>query len=100
MPQVKPKIERAVLVYQAGIANVFAVDSFNKEDHGRNAQRLLQHAFSPCEWYARGLAAAGAKVATMYCNKAGDIARQPWTTSQEDAPFTESQRPVWNEVQP
>jgi hypothetical protein len=100
MPQVKPKIERAVLVYQAGIANVFAVDSFNKEDHGRNARRLIQHAFVVCEGVAQGLALAGVKVATMYCNRAGDIAHQPWTTTKEDAPFTESQCPVWNEVTP
>lgn len=97
------KGDRAVLVYQAGIANVFKVDSFNMADtEGR--QRLLQHAFSACEWYARGLAAAGVKVGSASCNMAGDIIGQPWRAMLDDKtidpegntpPFSESMSPVW-----
>jgi hypothetical protein len=88
------KITRAMLVYQAGIANVFAVDSFNIADYGRNARRLLQHAFSPCEHFARGLAAAGVVVRTAACNQAGDIVNALWSLDLEAQPFSDNFNPV------
>jgi len=92
------KVRRAVLVYQAGIANVFAVTSFNLANYGRDAHRLLQSDFRTCEAYARGLAAAGIRVGTAVCNMAGDITQQPWSEAIEDAPFSERFRPVWHKV--
>ena len=89
------KIERAVLVYQAGIANVFSVESFNMADYGRDAHRLLQSDFRTCESFARGLAAAGVLVASAHCNMAGDIIHQPWSEDLDAAPFSESQHPVF-----
>lgn len=81
---------RAVLVYQAGIANVFKVTSFNLADYGRDAERLMQGDFSSCENYARGLRAAGVNVKVAHCNMAGDIACQRWSENLEDAPFREA----------
>jgi hypothetical protein len=92
------KIERAALVYQGGIANVFAVEAFNIADYGRDARRLLQADFRTCESFARGLAVAGVKVATACCNKAGDIVSMPWSENLEDAPFSENFSPVFSEV--
>jgi hypothetical protein len=85
---------RAVLVYQAGIANVFEVDSFNMADYGRDAKRLLQSDFRTCEAFARGMAAAGALVTSAACNMAGDVACQRWTDDLEAAPFSDQFRPV------
>ena len=89
------RVRKAVLVYQGGIANVFAVESFNMADFGRDARRLLQADFRSCEWFARGLAAAGAKIASAHCNMAGDITHQPWSDDLDSAPFREEQRPVF-----
>lgn len=89
------KVEKAVLVYQAGIANVFAVDCFNLCDFGREARRLLQDDFRACENFARGLAAAGCLVATLHCNQAGDIASAKWSDALDDAPFHDKFRPVF-----
>ena len=89
---------RAVLVYQGGIANVFAVTSFNMNDFGRDARRLIQSDFKTCESFARGMAAAGCKVASAHCNMAGDIAGQPWSTLLDAAPFSDQFRPVWEGV--
>lgn len=92
--EIKEGARRAVLVYQAGIANVFEVDCFNMADYGRNARRLLQHAFSPCEFFARGLGAAGWVVRSATCNQAGDIVSAPWSDDLEQAPFSDSFAPV------
>lgn len=92
------RIERAVLVYQAGIANVFAVDSFNLTDYGRNARRLLQYDFRTCENFARGLVAAGTVLCSLHCNMAGDIVAQTWSDDLAEAPFFESMRPVYSET--
>ncbi len=88
------KQKRIFLVYQARIANVFEVDCHNLSSFGRNAKRLLQHAFTTCEWYARGLAQAGAIVRTVGCNKAGDIINQHWTEDLESLPFSDKFHPV------
>ena len=85
---------RIVLVYQAGIANVFEVDSLNMSDYGRNAKRLMQADFRSCENFALGMKAAGCVVATAGCNMAGDIARQKWTTDLESLPFSDKFSPV------
>ena len=91
----QPKVRKAVLVYQAGLANVFAVDCFNMVEYGRNARRLMQHAFSPCENFARGLAAAGVLVATAHCNQAGDITNARWSEDLDSAPFSRHFQPVF-----
>lgn len=81
------RARKAVLVYQAGIANVFAVDCFNLHPLGRQGYRLLQGCFRDCVYFARGLDAAGVKVKTVHCNMAGDIAEQIWSENVEQAPF-------------
>lgn len=85
---------KAVLVYQAGIANVFEVESFNMADYGRDAKRLKQGDFRTCEAFAQGLAAAGAQVTTAQCNQAGDITHSRWSDDLDSAPFSEKFHPV------
>lgn len=92
VPQMRMKY--AVLVYQAGIANVFQVTSLNLSDYGRDARRLLQSDFRTCESFARGLAAAGVCVRTAACNMAGDIVGQTWSENLEDQPFSDQFHPV------
>lgn len=87
-------VTRAFLVYQAGIANVFAVDCANLNPFGREAVRLIQADFRTCESFARGLAAAGAFVHSAACNEAGDITDSQWTDDLDSQPFSESFRPV------
>jgi len=85
---------KVMLVYQAGLANVFSVTSFNLANYGRDAVRLLQADFAACENFALGIGTAGAVVRSAHCNQAGDIAGAKWSDSLEDAPFSESQHPV------
>jgi len=92
------KVERAVLVYQAGIANVFGVESFNLADYGRDAMRLVQSDFRSCESFARGLAAAGVHVGTAACNEAGDIVHSRWSRELDEMPFSISFHPVFSGV--
>ena len=87
---------KAVLLYQAGIANVFKVDSFNLSDYGRDAERLIQGSFGQCETFARGLVAAGATVTTAHANVAGDASRVKWSDDISEAPFRESFSPVYS----
>ena len=94
----KNKLEKVVLVYQAGIANVFAVDCFNFAPSGRTEKRLLQADFRTCEAFCRGLAAADVSVASAACNVAGDVARQKWSGELEAQPFSDKFRPVFNKV--
>jgi hypothetical protein len=89
------KIKYAVLVYQAGIANVFAVDCLNMRASGRKTTRLLQSDFRTCEAFASGLGAASVKVATAACNEAGDIANRNWDSEIYEHPFSESFNPVF-----
>jgi hypothetical protein len=93
------QFDRAVLVYQAGIANVFAVTCFNMADFGRDAKRLLQGDFRSCEYFARGLATAGILVASAHCNQAGDIINAHWSTDLEEAPFCDKFCPIWSGVE-
>ena len=83
------KCKRVFLVYQAGIANVFAVKSFNLADYGRDAERLIQGDFNTCVAFATGLARRGAIVRTAACNMAGDISHQRWTEDLESQPFSD-----------
>ena len=91
---------KAVLVYQAGLANVFAVSSFNMSPFGRKARRLMQADFAACENFARGLAAAGWHVASAQCNQAGDIIEARWSDDVDAMPFRDAARPVWSKVHP
>lgn len=85
---------RIALVYQAGIANVFAVNQFGTVSIDRRATtRLLQHAFLPCEYFVRGMATAGCDIRIYSCNRAGDIAECDWTQDMDDCPFRESANP-------
>lgn len=85
----------AALVYQGGIANVFEVDALILDaPEVRTARRLLQGSFHECEAFARGLQAAGVMVKTAHCNRAGDIANSDWDADLDNAPFSESFRPV------
>jgi hypothetical protein len=84
------RVKKAMLVYQNGIANVFAVDCFNLSPFGRFARRLLQDSFSACLNFVGGLGAAGVVVRTAHCNKAGDIANATWREDDfNDIPFSD-----------
>ena len=87
-------IRRAMLVYQAGIANVFAVKSFSLTPGGRDAVRLIQADFRTCEAFARGMAAARVIVRNAACNQAGDILHANWTDNLEEQPFSDKFCPV------
>jgi hypothetical protein len=89
-----PRRSRYVLVYQAGLANVFRVTSFNLSDYGRDAERLLQSDFRTAEAFARGLAAGGGIVKSAACNRAGDIIREKWTDDLDSQPFSDKFHPV------
>ena len=93
------KIKRAFLVYQAGIANVFAVKSFSLSSFGRDAVRLMQADFRTCEAFARGMSVAGVLVRNAAYNQAGDIIDATWTTDLESQPFSDSFRPVGIKVE-
>jgi hypothetical protein len=90
----RPRRDRYVLVYQAGIANVFRVTSFNLADYGRDAVRLVQSDFRSAEAFARGLAAAGGIVKSAACNRAGDITHEKWTDDLDSQPFSDKFHPV------
>jgi hypothetical protein len=85
---------KAVVVYQAGIANLFVVENVFETHEGRNAHRLMQSGFNDCEMYARGLKYAGWRVEAAHCNRAGDVAEQVWNFDLSEAPFRESMHPV------
>ena len=89
--QNEPEEKRAVLVYQAGIANVFQVECFNFAGvsgiDAEERKRMLQSDFRTCEAFARGLAAAGWLIASAHCNVAGDCKNQRWSANLDEAPF-------------
>ena len=74
----------AALVYQAGIANVFEMPS---------KDRLIQADFRSCEYFCRGLIAAGVNVKIWSCNMVGDIKSQIWAVGLDDCPFREQAHP-------
>jgi hypothetical protein len=82
---------RLVLVYQAGIANLFRVPSF---DTVEGAERAYEGDFRTAEAMARGAALAGADVRYASCNRAGDIAALEWTRGLADCPFRDKASPV------
>lgn len=82
-----------VLVYQAGIANVFEVSSLTVLAE-RKANLLFQGGFESAKLYAMVAATYGQTVRTAYCNQAGDIANLPWIDTRDDAPFCDMTFPV------
>ena len=82
-------VQRAMLVYQCGIANVFRVHAFNLADYGRAARRLYQGDFHGARMMAMGLGVAGATVRTAACNMAGDIAKATWSEDLAAQPFAD-----------
>ncbi len=90
MAKAPKKVRKATLVYQGGIANVFAVDSLNLSNYGRNARLLIQADFRSCICFAHGLGAAGVIVRTAACNQAGDITDARWSENLEGVPFADS----------
>ena len=88
-------IERAMLVYQGGISNVFAVKSFALKAEERDAPvRLMQADFRTCEAFTRGMSVAGAAVRSAHCNMPGDVALHDWSLDLDEAPFREQMHPV------
>ena len=83
-----------VLVYQAGIANVFEVQCLNLSSFGRDAKRLLQADFRTCEAFAHGLGRSGHTVKSAQCNQAGDIWDKCWSENLDGAPFSNEFSPV------
>jgi len=47
-------MKKAMLVYQAGIANVFEVDALNLSSYGRNTRRLYQGDFRGAQYICHG----------------------------------------------
>lgn len=86
---------RVMLVYQAGIANVYIVDCFNLAPFGRNARIINQGDFRGCELIAYGCGMVGAIVRTAACNRAGDISGETWTDDLESQPFSDKFNPVF-----
>jgi hypothetical protein len=85
---------KAMLVYQAGIANVFTVQAFNLAPDGREARRVYQGDFRGAEQLARGMGIAGAIVRTAACNQAGDIVNATWSDDLDAQPFSDKFSPV------
>ena len=88
------RIKTAMLVYQAGIANVFSVRCANLSPFRRDARCLLQGSFRECEAFARGLGAAGVIVHSAGCNQAGNVAEAKWTDGLGALPFADRMEPV------
>jgi len=88
------------LVYQCGIADVFAVDEHllcakGRNGKLRNARREVQSDFRSCEVFCQGLIRGGAVVLVASCNRAGDISDCTWTSGLDDCPFRDEARPVF-----
>lgn len=90
-------MKKYALIYQAGIANVFEVETLNLNKEGRNAKRILQSDFRSCENFCEGLKHAGGYVYSAYCNMAGDINLFDWKEKLENVPFSESFHPVFTD---
>jgi hypothetical protein len=86
----KLQIEKAAIVYQGRIANVFSYRGNDpKSAEGRVAQRLIQSGFRACTMFARGLKAAGTEVITLAANVAGDVSLHDWTDNLDAQPFSD-----------
>jgi hypothetical protein len=90
------------LIYQGGIANVFAVRTANYGTFGRDAKRLYQGTFYGAETFTRGILAGNDKalVFSGHCNMAGDIAEQPWSEDLDAAPFSDDFHPIFKGYKP
>lgn len=75
----RKRSKRYMLVYQASIANVFRVNSFNLSDHGRDATRVFQGSFHTAQSICWGLGLAGCTVRSACCNKTGDVTGSHWS---------------------
>ena len=96
-----------ILVYQAGIANLFCVPNSNVlagyDRLGLSAatralavldtERVYQGDFRTAEAMARGAMLCGADVRIASCNRAGDIAGAPWVKGLDDCPFRNEANP-------
>ena len=80
---------KAMLVYQAGIANVFMVACFNLAPFGREACRVYQGDYHTAAAIAFGLGLAGVVVRTAACNRAGNIVNETWSDNLEEQPFSD-----------
>lgn len=87
------KQRRYMLVYQAGLANVYCVRAFNLSDYGRDANLIYQGDFRSAECISFGLGMAGHIVRYAHCNMAGSIVNQTWSDDMDSAPFRESMHP-------
>ena len=91
----KPRLKRAMLVYQNGLANVFAVECFSLVNCSRDARRLIQADFRTCEAFAHGLGVAGITVRTAVCDQSGVIIDAQWTTDLDAQPLANGFRPIY-----
>ncbi len=80
---------KLMLVYQAGIANVFNVSGFGLGRDTTVRKRIYQGDFRTAEKICYGAALAGAIVRTAACNMVGDIIGQTWTDDLDSQPFSE-----------
>lgn len=79
-----------MLVYQAGIANVFRVKRLSNMASRGKTERLFQGGFRDARFFCEGMAECGAVVRTAWCNQAGDIINAEWTSDRSSQPFSES----------
>lgn len=88
---------KLILVYQAGIANVFQVQKWGFTPAMRGeTDRVYQGDFRTAEAMCRGAVYAGAQCVTMACNEAGDISDRIWTHKLAEQPFSDKFRPVFS----
>ncbi len=88
-------MKKLMLVYQAGIANLFEVDTFSlAPTQPCTRRRIYQGDFRTAENIAIGAKIAGAEVRTAGCNMAGDIAECIWTYELDELPFSDQFHPI------
>lgn len=78
------EIKRVMFVLQPNEqATLFAVDSFNLSDCGRNTIKLFDGESRDGKWFAIGLGTMGAMVRTAYCPHSGDVSKLQWNEDFE-----------------
>jgi len=85
---------KAMLVYGAGTAWVFAVEALTCGTKGREASTLCHASFRECEFYALGMVAAGATVRSAAYTGGGDPQGMPWSWMLNESPFRSLMKPV------